>query len=311
MIEVNEIGPVVEEVLDARLDVTNLKNLMASEGFTEHQIEDVAQRAGDKGLELLRRSIGRWKCWNGTDDYLKPKMFDRWRRFVQMRRIVKHWLNFLTNRQQHVKADLGHCFNKWKFFFSDRQNHLQKRTRAQLLQRAVAAAKRLEVLADSTQQDEDMINHISDQNEELFNNYRKSQRLALAVGRDNHRMGMMRAYATMADAAAAGKGKALEDLLNKNVGAIAAAKDKMKELENDNEALANENEELRQFSLDGYQLGKNVQNLTAERESLSVDLADKANTIKKLLDENERLSMRLRQAQDNAAHLLKQSQGRA
>ena len=85
-------------------------------------------------------------------------------------------------------------------------------------------------------------------------------------------------------------------MLDKNVGAIAALKDKMAEIENDNECLANENEELRQFSLDGYQLGKNVQNLTHEREKLSVDLADKANTIKKLLDENEKLSMRLRQA---------------
>jgi chromosome segregation ATPase len=26
-------------------------------------------------------------------------MFDRWRRFVQMRKIVKHWLDFMTNRQ--------------------------------------------------------------------------------------------------------------------------------------------------------------------------------------------------------------------
>ena len=67
----------------------------------------------------------------------------------------------------------------------------------------------------------------------------------------------------------------------------------MTELENDNEALANENEELRQFSLDGYQLGKNVTNLSTERELLSVDLADKATTIKKLLDENERLGQRL------------------
>jgi len=42
------------------------------------------------------------------------------------------------------------------------------------------------------------------------------------------------------------------------VGLIAGLKDKMAELEHDNECLANENEELRQFSLDGYQLGKNV-----------------------------------------------------
>ena len=71
--------------------------------------------------------------------------------------------------------------------------------------------------------------------------------------------------------------------------------------------MANENEELRQFSLDGYQLGKNVQNLQAERENLSVDLADKASTIKKLLDENEKLSQQLRQAQEKAAGLIRSS----
>lgn len=57
------------------------------------------------------------------------------------------------------------------------------------MQRAVLAAKRLEVLAESNQQDEDLIAHISDQNEELLNNYRKSQRLALALGRDNLKLG--------------------------------------------------------------------------------------------------------------------------
>jgi len=62
------------------------------------------------------------------------------------------------------------------------------------MSRAVMAAKRLEVLAGSTQQDEQMINHISDQNEELFNNYRKGQKLALALGRDNHRFGMMKSF---------------------------------------------------------------------------------------------------------------------
>jgi len=66
-------------------------------------------------------------------------------------------------------------------------------------------------------------------------------------------------------------------------------KDKIKDFEVDNESLANENEELRQFSLDGYQIAKNVQSLSNERERLSVDLADKATTIKKLLDENESL----------------------
>ncbi len=107
-----------------------------------------------------------------------------------------------------------------------------------------------------------MINHLSDQNEELFNNYRKSQRLALALGRDNHRFGQMKGYTLLMDSSHRSKVKQLQAVLANNINGIAALKDKMMELENDNEALANENEELRQFSLDGYQLGKNVQSLT-------------------------------------------------
>jgi hypothetical protein len=64
--------------------------------------------------------------------------------------------------------------------------------------------------------------------------------------------------------------------------------------------LANENEDLRQFSLDGYEIAKNVQALSQERETLSVDLADKAQMIRKLLDENDKLTSKLRFAQDEA-----------
>ena len=35
VIEVNEIGPVVEEVLEHRLDVCNLKDFMRKEGYNE------------------------------------------------------------------------------------------------------------------------------------------------------------------------------------------------------------------------------------------------------------------------------------
>lgn len=69
-------------------------------------------------------------------------------------------------------------------------------------------------------------------------------------------------------------------------------------------AVANENEELRQFSLDGYQIAKNVQSLSNERERLSVDLADKASIIKRLLSENENLHASLRSAQDHAVVLV-------
>lgn len=69
--------------------------------------------------------------------------------------------------------------------------------------------------------------------------------------------------------------KSLENL-RANMELIERLKNKIASLEMDNENVANENEELRQFSIDGYELSKSVQALTNEREKLSVDLADKS-----------------------------------
>ena len=80
---------------------------------------------------------------------------------------------------------MQNAFNKWKYMASDEQNELQKRPLEQLQRRAVMAAKRLEALAENAQNDEDMITHLGDQNDELFSNYKKSQHLALALWRDN------------------------------------------------------------------------------------------------------------------------------
>ena len=40
-------------------------------------------------------------------------------------------------------------------------------------------------MADITTLDEDTVLHLNDQNDELFNNYKKAKRLACALSRDN------------------------------------------------------------------------------------------------------------------------------
>lgn len=75
---------------------------MEDEAFTKDQIENIAEKASKKGLELLAKSVARWKHYEPanpeSDLYLIPKMFDRWRHFVAVRKIVKHWLNYIGNR---------------------------------------------------------------------------------------------------------------------------------------------------------------------------------------------------------------------
>lgn len=68
------------------------------------------------------------------------------------------------------------------------------------------------------------------------------------------------------------------------VDKLTAIKDKNREIEKENQELAQENEELRKFSMDGYKIAESVNQLSAEREKLTIDLADQAETIKNLLE---------------------------
>lgn len=77
----------------------------------------------------------------------------------------------------------------------------------------------------------------------------------------------------------------------------------MQKLEGINRNLTEENEELRQAALDGIEIAKAVQELTKERESLSDDLQGRSNTIKKLIADNNELSLRLSIAQKEAEQL--------
>ena len=61
-------------------------------------------------------------------------------------------------------------------------------------------------------------------------------------------------------------------------------------------------------ALDGIEMAKSVDDLTREREKLSIDMADKAIVIRKLLEDNHNLSIRLGNAQEEASNLIRISQ---
>ena len=69
-----------------------------------------------------------------------------------------------------------------------------------------------------------------------------------------------------------------------------------KSIEEENKAIVEDNMELRQASLDGIAIADAFETLTKEREHLSVALADRAATIKRLLEENSMLTHKLMQS---------------
>lgn len=43
------------------------------------------------------------------------RMFDRWRMFVKIRKLVRYIITNMENKLQPRKADLAYVFNRWKF----------------------------------------------------------------------------------------------------------------------------------------------------------------------------------------------------
>ena len=97
--------------------------------------------------------------------------------------------------------------------------------------------------------------------------------------------------------------QALIEQLESTNGMIAALQEHVKKLEDINKNLLGENEELRQAALDGIEISNVVQELTKERENLSADMQDRAATIKRLIEDNNNLSIRLNIAQQEAQQL--------
>jgi len=102
----------------------------------------------------------------------------------------------------------------------------------------------------------------------------------------------------------------LEAVLKENINRLNAMKDRIKQLEIYNHEVALQNEDFRQGALDGIEMAKSLDELNREKEVLSIDLADKALVIRRLLEDNANLNNQLALAQDAAHRLIHMTQAR-
>jgi len=97
----------------------------------------------------------------------------------------------------------------------------------------------------------------------------------------------------------------MEHMLKENLMNIAGLKERITRLEARNQEVARQNEDLRQGALDGIEMAKSVDDLSREREILTIDIADKALVIRRLLEDNNNLHLELHQAQEAAQRLIR------
>lgn len=108
------------------------------------------------------------------DLYVLPKMFDRWRAYVHMRKLYRYWLQFAEKRRQLIKSDLHYCFDRWKRFHPVKHQHLTVKNKKDLNKRAIENSKNLDKLSEDISDKEIMLDHLNAQRETLLDNYIKS-----------------------------------------------------------------------------------------------------------------------------------------
>ena len=133
-----------------------------------------------------------------------------------------------------------------------------------------------------------------------------AQKLALGAINSNHQIAKMKALMRLSNYGSSKINSKIEEAIKANLDRIAGLKDAINVVENENAELAKQNDVFRSGALDGIQMVRNMDNLTQDRDKLSVDLADKALTIRKLLEDNQFLQGRI-SALENEKDKLKSS----
>lgn len=148
-------------------------------------------------------------------------------------------------------------------------------------------------MAEQEAESDGILKHLSAQRDELLQHFIRGQKLALALCCDNLKKDKGQAFNLWKSLCKGNKQKAAQLQVMDAVERLTSIKDKVREIEQENITLANENDELRTFSMDGFKIAQNISSLSAEREKLTIDLADQADMINRLLLENQRLQAAL------------------
>ena len=154
----------------------------------------------------------------------------------------------------------------------DAEKKLEELSKQELIDKIIAD----ENLIGSTESRLDRMGNTIDtlafQRENLFGHFLRSQKLAVALMKNNYLKTVWRAMQRWKRVAADGENMALVEQLENTNGMLRALREHVGKLEGINRNLLSENEELRQAALDGIEISNVVQELTKERETLSQDL---------------------------------------
>lgn len=129
----SEEGPVAIQNHNLKKMIYNLKLKTILEGFAPKEVNELLVHNRRSSLQSLEKSICRLVSYKDAELYLLPKCLDQWKKYVQYRKLFRHWLNYLNNKADSKRSPLFWAFQRWKYGDLERRAQLSKQPKEVLL----------------------------------------------------------------------------------------------------------------------------------------------------------------------------------
>lgn len=294
----NKEGPVALEndMLKNRVDI--LSQLIKDEGIDRKYVENYILEKEDLKSAIKRKSVGRLRykagLVNKEDTNLVPRIYLIWKMWVIKR---KKFVKAATRMQAYrKKGDLMKGFSTWKKGFPLVVNTCKNLTRAELFGLIARMDRDLKTIEGKLEGNHKDLVYLQTYSGVLQDHVRKGQNMAISLCKLNTQKSLFRGMMRWIMHTNLCKVHDLLSQLTTTEEQLYLIKSHLRSVEDENKSLVDENMDLRQASLDGIAIADAFETLTKEREKLSVDLADRAATIKRLLEQNSQLMTKLKKA---------------
>jgi hypothetical protein len=98
----------------AQREIESMKEFLRSEHYTEPEIEKICAKVFNRNEHLMKKYMIRMRIRHDPVNRNMPHIWQRWKDYVAIRKLLKYQFNYMHNRVTGQKGDLQRAFKKWR-----------------------------------------------------------------------------------------------------------------------------------------------------------------------------------------------------
>ena len=169
----HDSGPVRVEWWKAMREITNLKQFMEKERYTEDEIDGLYDHVHTKNESLLKRHAARWKMATSKEYRLLPMVWQRWRYYCGNVKLLKFMCRKCVNNNNDDLSVMQLAWRRWVRKPRVLENRLSRMPAQTLVEMAVQSTKDVSECSDTLGENQSIQNHLLVQRDEFLNYFIK------------------------------------------------------------------------------------------------------------------------------------------